>query len=101
MEEIIKSSTSIQIASYEFRGDKVLITLSEHDHFDGGIHSTPELDQVCVFENETVGNIVSIDRNVFKAHVIHVIPYNEHQNIKDAVIVGQMICCYSILRLFN
>jgi hypothetical protein len=75
-------------------GSNVLVTLSSGDHYDSGTHSYPVVGQLCIFENETVGYVSSINRGTPNAHVVTVVPYNASQAVQTAAVVGQTVVFY-------
>ena len=76
---------------------QVTITLSTADHFDSGAKSYPLVNQLCVFENETVGFAYSISRVSANAHTVLIKPTNASQNVQTAAIVGTKVVFYGNL----
>lgn len=82
------------IAAASNSSSNVLVTLSTGDHYDTGTHSYPVVGQLCVFENETVGYVYSINRATPNAHVVTIAPQNAAQAVQTAAVVGQSVVFY-------
>lgn len=84
--------TACTIAAKANSGSNVLITLSAADHSAG--NSYPTFGQLCVFENETVGYVLSVNRTVSNAHVVTISPQSANQNVQSAAQVNGTISFY-------
>lgn len=75
---------------------QVTITLSAADHFDSGAKSYPLVNNLCIFENETVGFAYSITRTT-NAHTVVIKPTNASQAVQTAAVVGTKVIFYGNL----
>lgn len=87
------ASVSIAAADVGTPG-QVTITLSAADHFDSGAKSYPLVNQLVIFEDETVGFAYSINRSTPNAHTVLIKPTNASQNVQAAAIIGTRVIFY-------
>lgn len=73
--------------------NQVTITLSAEDHFDSGTKSYPLVNQLVVFEDETVG-FVSAKATTTNAHTLTIKRVNTDQDVQAAAVVGTKVVAY-------
>jgi hypothetical protein len=81
-------NASALIAVAAASGDNVVITLHADSHFDTGTKSFPTLNAAVQFDDETVGFVSAINRDVASAHTVTIKPWNTEQDVNAAALVG-------------
>lgn len=84
-------NASATIAVKSTSGDNVLLTLSSGDHQNSGKSSYPVLNQLVIFNDETVGFVQVINTTTDSAHIITIAPVNPSQDVQAAAVVGDKI----------
>ncbi len=69
----------------------VVITLGAEDHFDAGTKSFPTVNGSAVFEDETVGFVLAVNRTTPNAHTVTIRPWNPSQNVRAAAVPGSKV----------
>lgn len=74
--------------------NQVTITISSADHVNSGASSYPLLNQLVVFENETVGFVSALNRSVASAHTFTIKRLNTDQDVQTAAVLGSKVVFY-------
>jgi hypothetical protein len=72
----------------------VVVTLASEDHYSSGTKSYPILNQLAVFEDETVGFVSAINRTVDSAHTVTIKRLNSDQDVQAAAVIGTKVVFY-------
>jgi len=76
-------------------GSNSIVTLSSADHQDSGVNSYPRVNDLAVFEDETVGFVSAKSESVASAHTVTVKPLNPSQDVQAAAVAGTKIAFFS------
>jgi hypothetical protein len=74
--------------------NQVTITISAADHVNSGANSYPLLNNLVVFENETVGFVSAVNRTVASAHTFTIKRLNSSQDVQAAAVLGTKAVFY-------
>lgn len=88
-------NAAVTISAATVSSSDIIITLSTEDHFDSGAKSFPVLNQLCVFEDETIGFVIAVTRTVANAHTVTIRNENASQNVITAAVLGTKVVFYS------
>lgn len=73
---------------------QVTVTISQADHQDSGKKSYPIVNELCVFEDETVGFVSAKNVGADNAHTITIKALNSDQDVQGAAVIGSKIVFY-------
>lgn len=71
-----------------------VITLSTEDHQDSGTTSYPLVNQLAIFEDETVGFASAKNTGSANAHTVTIKKLNDDQDVQSAAVVGSKVVFY-------